>query len=607
MSFIPDCDDLDELSVELTPLQEQRLITALAEKGPEAIDEFIEREGEKGGSLARKLKKLRKRLEAQAQKLRERQKGELENEKKRLYEDMFRELSTLEQRRERAVAAYEDYSAGTTLELENALRDDAFLSMIRELPETGNRKGFGERISALVYRLRLTLLKLWKWLLRKLGIARKIKTRKDGHTMVFTSRAAQELTYDLDASVARALAAGGDFKRRLDEGLDRAGGIKKWRRRPEDEDYREAARRMAEEEIKRREQEKLREIEQKKKELEQGIEEIEEKEKERQRRHEEERRAAAERYEREMKMLENSIRERPRETLRRSLVRELKTSGYLTEDPEGGLMVTSALVGRFADIILAGELRELPSGVQARFGSSENREGIYEKDRMLMSDEISRMDIVESLIHARLYHPEDRHIADDDVIINRDLTGMSTHVIIMMDRSDSMHENNRMLAAKKAVLALYKAVMKNGGQNIVDIVGFDTSVDIIDLMEVWRAEPGGFTNTAGALHIANRLFAESQADMRLAYLITDGLPEAYTNRMGEDVASSPEKCLPYAVEEARKLDKARLTILLLEPEDPLYVTAAEKLAEACRRSRIIITDPNALAKEALEDFISEKK
>jgi len=607
MQFLPDCEELDELSMELTPLQEQQLIAELAEKGLDALDEFMKREREKGGLLARKLKKLRERLEAQARKLRERKDGELSEEERLMQKGLMEEISGLKLNRERAVAAYEDYSGISSMELENAIKDDAFLNLLKDLPEVEDGKGWRERLSDFIYRVRLLLLRFWKWLLRLLGIGRKIKTRKDGHTIVFASAAGQQLAYELDASVARALTSETDFKKRLDRELDRKGGMSRWRRRPDDEDYREAAKRMVEEELKLKEQKKMEEIERKKAELKERIEDVKQEQGKRLRQAEEDRRAMMERYEREMEQLEKNVRERPGELLRNSLVRELKTSGYLAEDEEGELIVTTALVQRFADIVLAGELQQLPSGVQARFGSSENREGIYEKDRMLMSAEASRMDIVESLIHARLYHPEDRHIADDDIVINRELTGSKTHVIILMDRSDSMHENNRMLAAKKAVLALYRAVMRKGTQNIVDVVGFDTTVDIIDLMEVWRAEPRGFTNTAGALHMANRLFRESRADIRLVYLITDGLPEAYTNSKGEDVASSPGKCLPFAVEEARRLEKARLTILLLEPGDPMYMTAAEKIAEATRHSRIIVTDPNALAKEVLEDFIAERK
>ncbi len=101
-----------------------------------------------------------------------------------------------------------------------------------------------------------------------------------------------------------------------------------------------------------------------------------------------------------------------------------------------------------------------------------------------------------------------------------------------------MEENDRILAAKKAVLALFKAVKRRDRRNIVDLVGFDTDVRPMDLVSVWESKPGGFTNTGAALKTAAELLRHSRSDQNLVYLITDGYPEAYTDKDGKSMIGS---------------------------------------------------------------------
>ena len=308
-------------------------------------------------------------------------------------------------------------------------------------------------------------------------------------------------------------------------------------------------------------------------------------------------------YEIEKENIEKQTIEKPDEFLKDRIMDSLKQSNYLYER-DGKLEITSNLIERFADIILSQEIQALPSNYQARFGTSVNREGIYEKDKMLSIYEISRMDIAESLIQSRISHPKDKHIYDDDIFVKRELSGLNLHVVIMFDKSYSMEENNRILAAKRAVMALYKAVKKQNSRNIIDLIGFDTNINIMGLIDVWSAEPKGFTNIAGALRIANTLFYESKADNYFAYLITDGLPEAYTDADGNDVIGEPEISLKHAMNEAKKIN-GKLTMILLEPKEDLYVESAKKIVNSSLKGKLVITDPNELAKEMLGDYIRD--
>jgi uncharacterized protein with von Willebrand factor type A (vWA) domain len=215
------------------------------------------------------------------------------------------------------------------------------------------------------------------------------------------------------------------------------------------------------------------------------------------------------------------------------------------------------------------------------------------------------MDIVESMVNAKIHHPQDRHIYEDDVITYRDKRGANNHVVLMFDKSGSMDENDRIVAAKKAVLALYKAVKEKNPRNIVDLVAFDSEVSVMDLLGVWQSEPKGFTNTGEALKIARDLISDSPADRKLVYLITDGLPEAYTED-GKVIAGDTNKSLNYAVAQAKELSHVsdvHLTMILLEHKEKIYVDSAEKIVNASD-GRAILVDPSELASEMLMDFIT---
>lgn len=159
-----------------------------------------------------------------------------------------------------------------------------------------------------------------------------------------------------------------------------------------------------------------------------------------------------------------------------------------------------------------------------------------------------------------------------------------------------------MEAAKRATLALHHAVKAKNPRNRVDLLLMDTSLAKATLREVWEAQPRGFTNTGAALRLARGLC--ERRGRTLVYLVTDGLPEAYTKE-GQDVAGHPKKAMAYAKEQARLLRRERglagFVMLLLEPKDELYVKAAEELAREAG-GRVVPVDPGKLAATLLRSF-----
>ncbi len=95
-----------------------------------------------------------------------------------------------------------------------------------------------------------------------------------------------------------------------------------------------------------------------------------------------------------------------------------------------------------------------------------------------------------------------------------------------------------------------------------------------------------------------------RADRLLLFLITDGLPEAYTDEKGTVVAGDLERSMELALIQASRLLRYRdltFNIFLLEPEDETFVNAARRIAKE-GEGRVIVADPNELASRVLGTY-----
>ncbi len=164
-----------------------------------------------------------------------------------------------------------------------------------------------------------------------------------------------------------------------------------------------------------------------------------------------------------------------------------------------------------------------------------------------------------------------------------------------------MAENHKLEAAKKALLALYVAVRRKYPTAAIDVLSFENEVRVLDLVELWKCTPGSFTNTAEVLRVAHRLLDASRAHRREFILITDGLPEAYTDREGHVRSGQLDAAMDHALIEARALSKVRslrFSMLLLKSTHPEYETAARAIARTIG-GELIVTDPEHLGVELL--------
>jgi uncharacterized protein with von Willebrand factor type A (vWA) domain len=281
----------------------------------------------------------------------------------------------------------------------------------------------------------------------------------------------------------------------------------------------------------------------------------------------------------------------------RRFEQELRERGFVAEQA-GALVVTYGLVERFARLLLAEQSRRLPGDIRFSLKGSATT-GLYEKARLRRLDEIAHLDVPGSLLEARL--AGSRHIDESTSYVYREVTSESVHVVVAFDRSGSMAEGGKLDAAKRALLALYVAVRNRYPDATVDLLSFDNTVSVLDLLELWECRPGAFTNTAEALRAAHLLLRPSRASRREVYLITDGLPEAFTDEGGEVRSGQLDRAMEAALERARELATVtplRSTLLLLRSDRPEYELAARAIARTLG-GELVVTDPAGLGIELL--------
>ena len=281
----------------------------------------------------------------------------------------------------------------------------------------------------------------------------------------------------------------------------------------------------------------------------------------------------------------------------RRLERELKERGFVAERA-GELVVTYGLVERFARLLLEEESHRLPGDIRLslRGGGST---GVYEKARLRRAEEVARLDLPSSLLAARL--AGQRHIDEGTSYVYREVTSERVHVVLAFDRSGSMSEGGKLEAAKKALLALYVAIRRRYPDATIDVFAFDNDVQVLDLVELWECKAGAFTNTAEALRAAHLLLRSSRATRRELYLITDGLPEAYTAGDGQVRSGQLDLAMERALERATELATVtplQSTVILLKSDHPEYESAARAIARTLG-GEMVVTDPTRLGVELL--------
>jgi Mg-chelatase subunit ChlD len=608
---LPDCEIFEDDLV-LSYKENIELITRLVEEGPSAIDSFVSEQQKKDSTISKYIKSLRKRLEKQAAKIREERRSGYMQKLRALQKR--RETQVKEVQREAITLTEEQQALQDRLNeiLESALLGDDFVRLVIDSPLVveEEEKGIGKKIINFFKMIGRAIKRFFKWLIRKLGFSKEPEEDEwalGKPKLLLSFPAISGDIKNIDSRFGNALFTAPNLREQLEKNMLKGKRFRRSRlsvrRKLRKTKYVEDAKRAFYDRLEKKIQKKVNKIKSKRETLSKRAKDLKMREKQVKDQAKEEEEQLKARQEREEEEIKKQLESKPKDRVKTKVTEKLESSGFIRHDKDE-MQITTQLIDRFADIVFTAEIQNLPMAYHAIYGASDV-EGVYERGKLRMVDEISRMDIVESLLAARIHHPHDRHLYEDDIITYRDLRGANNHVVLMFDKSGSMDENKRIVAAKKAVLALYKAVKERNPRNVVDLVAFDTEVKVMDLLGVWKSEPKGFTNTGEAIKTAKVLLSESQADRKLVYLITDGLPEAYTEDK-KVFAGDTEKSLTYAVNQAKDLSyisDVHLTMILLEPKEKLYVNAANRIVSASN-GKTVVVEPSELAAEMIMDFVS---
>lgn len=596
--LLPDCKgEYDTFG--LTPEERRELVRRIAAEGAGAIDAFIrEKEAQGDSSIARKVQRLKEELMRRAADLRRRL-SDGQAEKEAAAEADYRaRLAHLRSREDELRGSLERLRGSSGAELDAALRANPVVGIALDADVVARPPWWRRALRFLSMVLRILLFPLL-WLLRLLLPRRKAPDRV---TMALPGGVGSALDRAGDLYLADA-----DFRRAVksrlraaptDERVRRA-----WERLLGREDYESLARKAMEQilaEEAERAQTRRREEEQT---IQQRLGELLDQEREAEAQREGDLGRLEEEREREAAALEEALRSAPEREVKEAIVDELKAAGLLRTAGDA-LVPTLQFMDRFAALVYEDETKGGVGSARGAAGEYAEGEGHYVREPLRSAIEVSRMDIPASLLRARSRHPHVRHLFDEDVVVYREERENALQVVLVVDRSGSMEERGRMDAAKRAALALHHAVKARNPRSKVHLLLMDTSVRPVSLREIWETEPRGFTNTGAALRIAREYAQRSRGGRTLVYLVTDGLPEAYTKE-GEDVAGHPEKAMAYAKEQARHLARERtvsgFVMLLLEPKDEKYVKAAEGLAKEAR-GKVVPVDPAELTRTLLRQF-----
>lgn len=592
---LPDCRHRAD-PFALSPEDRRELVRRIAEKGAAAIDEFIrEKEAAGDSTIAARIRKLRDELLARAEELKRRLAGEFSGREEAIEAEYRARLAELQDRERMLREDLDRLRAGSGAALEASLRANPVIGLALDADVVARPPWWRRALRWLGKLLRILLLPIL-WLLRLVAPRKRRETvnmaMPAGVGGVALSRAGD--LYLSDSTFRQAV------RSRLRAAPARERLRRAWERLLGLEDYETLAQKamaqMAAEEAERA----RREQDDRARRIEETLSEVLERERDAAARRSGAEDALEREREAEARRIEEALRNAPEAEVKEAIVDELKAAGLLRETG-AGLLPTLQFMDRFAALVYQEE--SSAGSARGRAGEYAEGEGHYRREPLRSAVEVSRMDALATVIRARTRHPKVRRLTEDDVVVYREERESLLQVVLIVDRSGSMEENGRMEAAKRAALALHHAVRAQNPRNKVDVLLMDTSVERATLRQVWETAPRGFTNTGAALRIA-RGVAERRGGRTLVYLITDGLPEAYTKE-GEDVAGHPQKAMAFAKEQARLLRRERglagFVMLLLEPKDKMYVKAAEELAKEAG-GRVVPVDPQELARTLLRQF-----
>ncbi len=322
--------------------------------------------------------------------------------------------------------------------------------------------------------------------------------------------------------------------------------------------------------------------------------------------------------ERVRELLARALAERGhRPELAEALLERLFEEGFLAREGtagpgERGLLLGSKgerlLGARYLDRLLGARTLPGRAGL-GRHPSTELAPGVEAsgETRPYRPGEPLALDAAETL--KRLLPRPLAELGEEHLVQSLAEAGRAMATALLLDCSHSMvlYDKDRFTPAKKVALALAHLIRTRFPGDRLKVFCFGDRAEEVPPAKLALLSVGPWhTNTAEALALAYRFLKRSPEPQKQAILITDGKPSAltlpdgsvYKNAWGLD-----ERIVAATLKEAVRLRRlgASLHVFMLA-DHPELVAFVRRLV-AAGRGRAILTDPEALGRHVLLDFL----
>lgn len=268
-------------------------------------------------------------------------------------------------------------------------------------------------------------------------------------------------------------------------------------------------------------------------------------------------------------------------------IEDLKSKGYLTEDPGSGEIKITAKseqqIRKSALEEIFGKLKKSGKGSHRTPHTGQGDEATTDFREFEFGDSLEQIAMTESLRNAQINHGfENFMLTEGDLEIRDTEHKTQTSTVLMIDISHSMilYGEDRITPAKKVAMALAELVTKKYPKDTLDVIVFGNDAWQIEIKDLPYLQVGPYhTNTIAGLELAMDILRRRKNANKQIFMITDGKPT----------------CMKQGI----KYYKNSFGL------DPKILNKTLNLAAQCRRIHIPITTFMIASDPYLKQFVQE--
>ena len=228
---------------------------------------------------------------------------------------------------------------------------------------------------------------------------------------------------------------------------------------------------------------------------------------------------------------------------------DLKTKGYLDENPQSGEIKVSAKseqkIRNNALEEIFGKLKKSGKGQHNTNFSGQGDEQGTDRRSFEFGDAVDHISMTESFRNAQINHGiGDFKLTEEDLEVVESEYKTQTSTVLMIDISHSMilYGEDRITPAKKVAMALAELITRKYKKDTLDILVFGNDAWQIEVKDLPYLQVGPYhTNTVAGLELAMDILRRRKNKNKQIFMITDGKPTClkvgikyYKNSFGLD-------------------------------------------------------------------------